>query len=117
VVGGWQLERGEQLLIAPWLMHHDPRWFSRPREFLPERWRDGLEERLPRHVYLPFGGGQRVCAGVHFASMEGTLVLAMAARALSFALVDPAEPELSPAITLRARGPLRLRVRRHIDQV
>jgi cytochrome P450 len=116
VVGGWQIRRGEQVLVAPWLMHHDPRWFPRPTEFSPGRWSEGLEQGLPRHVYLPFGGGQRICAGLHLATMEGAVILAMTARALEWTDEDQAEPVLNAAITLRPKHPLRLRFRRRSER-
>jgi cytochrome P450 len=114
VLGRWQIRRGEQVLICPWLVHRDPRHFERSAEFLPGRWAEGLEERLPRHAYLPFGSGPRVCAGMHFALMEGTVVLATLCRAfrLAAADVDAGEPALAPAITLRPRGAVRIRFTR-----
>jgi cytochrome P450 len=108
-VGSYLIHKGEQVLVTPWLMHRDPRWFDRPEAFVPERWTEGFEDGLPRHVYLPFGGGQRVCAGVHFASMEGTIILALLARRFGVEPVDAGELPLSPAITLRPAGPVRLR--------
>jgi cytochrome P450 len=109
VVGGWQLHEGEQVLVTPWLMHHDARWFADPRAFRPERWTPAFEEALPRHVYLPFGGGLRTCVGLHFALMEGAVILATLCRAKTVARADAGELPLSPAITLRPRDGVRLR--------
>jgi cytochrome P450 len=114
-VGRWRLEKGEQVLVAPWLMHHDARWFPDPRVFRPERWTPAFEEALPRHVYLPFGGGLRTCAGIHFALMEGAVVLATVCRAMKIERAggQPGDDlELSPAITLRPRAGVRLRFAR-----
>jgi cytochrome P450 len=109
VVGRFQIEKGEQVLVATWLMHQDARWFPDPGAFRPERWTPAFEEALPRHVYLPFGGGLRTCAGLHFALMEGAVVLATLCRSFTVARVDAASLELSPAITLRPRAGVRLR--------
>lgn len=111
-VGKWQLRAGDQVLVTPWVMHHDASLYERPREFLPERWMDGLQERLPRHAYLPFGGGSRMCAGVHFASMEGTVILSMLSRAATFTLVNSGNLPLNPTITLRPRDPVLVDVAR-----
>jgi cytochrome P450 len=111
VVGRFRIERGEQVLVTPWLMHHDARWFPEPGAFRPERWTDAFEEALPRHVYLPFGGGLRTCAGLHFALMEGAVVLATICRAMTVERADDGDLELSPAITLRPRAGVRLRFR------
>jgi cytochrome P450 len=114
VVGRFRIEKGEQVLVAPWLMHHDARWFPDPSAFHPERWTEAFEDALPRHVYLPFGGGQRTCAGLHFALMEGAVVLATICRAFSVERADRNvdDLELSPAITLRPRAGVLLRFRR-----
>ena len=62
--------------MFPWLSHRDPRWFDAPRRFRPQRWASGLASRLPRSVYLPFGGGPRMCNASHYALTEATLILA-----------------------------------------
>jgi cytochrome P450 len=110
VVGRWQIRRGEQVLVSPWLVHRDPRWFERPGDFLPERWLEGLDDRLPRHAYLPFGSGPRVCAGMHFALMEGTVVLSALCRRWRLHPAGAADDplEVSPAITLRPRRGVRI---------
>jgi len=113
VVGRWQVRAGDQVLVSPWLMHRDARRFERPAEFVPGRWEQGLEERLPRHAYLPFGSGPRVCAGLHFALMEGTVVLATLCRRWRFEPVDSGDLALSAAITLRPRDAVQLRFHRH----
>jgi cytochrome P450 len=109
VVGRWRIEQGEQVLVSPWLMHREARWFEQPETFSPARWEQGLEERLPRHAYLPFGSGPRVCAGLHFALMEGTVVLASLCRRWRLQPADQGELALNPAMTLRPRGPVRIR--------
>lgn len=110
VVGDFLFKRGDQVLIAPYLLHRDPRWFENPTEFRPERWQDGLAERLPRHVYMPFGGGPRICIGNFFALMEAQLVLAALLRAARFEPEGPADLKLLASITLRPIGGIRLKV-------
>lgn len=111
-LGGYRIEPGDQLLIPQWVLHHDARWFERPEAFLPERWLDGLEDRLPHHVYLPFGGGPRVCIGQHFAMMEAVLCLATLVQKVELAAVPGQSRDLSPAVTLRPRHGLKVVVKR-----
>jgi cytochrome P450 len=96
-------------------LHRDRRFFEDPESFRPERWSDGLAQRLPRFAYVPFGGGQRVCIGASFAQLEALLLLTTIARRFRFELVDPARPvEPSPVVTLRTRDNVGMRlIRRH----
>jgi cytochrome P450 len=79
-------------------------------EFRPERWLDGLQVRLPRGAYVPFGAGPRLCIGQSFALMEASLILATVARRLRFDL-DPGRTVTPfPSITLRPSGGVPARV-------
>jgi cytochrome P450 len=111
-LGGFRIDPGDQLLIPQWVLHHDARWFDRPAEFDPARWLDGLEERLPEHAYLPFGGGPRVCIGQHFAMMEAVLCLATMALRVEWSVLPGQSRALSPAVTLRPKHGMRVVVRK-----
>ncbi|MFO0673282.1 MAG: cytochrome P450 [Polyangiaceae bacterium] len=110
VVGPYAIPAGCQILMSAWALHHDPRQFQDPLAFRPERWLDGLAERLPKHAYMPFGGGTRVCIGNHFAMMEGALMISTLAGHLDFATTPETSLDLMAAITLRPRDALPLRV-------
>ncbi len=110
-LGDYKVRRGDLCAFSPYTLHRDPKYFDAPLEFRPERWLDGLFDRLPRYAYLPFGGGQRVCVGMHFAMMEAVLILGTIVRNVRFSkLKDAPELKFFPAITLRPAGPLVLGV-------
>jgi cytochrome P450 len=113
-VGGYELPKGAQLTVSPFVVQRDPRFFPEPERFLPERWLTPREPALPRFAYFPFGGGPRVCIGNHFAMMEATLVLATMLQQLELTVVPGYRLELAPSVTLRpARGvPVLVRRRR-----
>ena len=91
-------------------MHHDARWFDEPKRFNPDRWNDGLAERLPRHAYMPFGGGPRICIGNTFAMMEAVLLLTTIAQRFRFERISDEPVRPFRTITLRPRGGVTLRV-------
>ncbi len=103
-LGGYHIPEGSQILVPMFLMHRNPEYFTRPNSFEPERWLDGLADRLPRSVYMPFGGGPRVCIGNHFAMMEAVLLLATMIRDWSFRVSPDYKVELIPSITLRPKA-------------
>lgn len=103
-LGGYRIRAGSILLVSPWITHRDPRWYDAPDRFMPERWLDDLESRLPRCAYMPFSAGPRKCIGEGFAWMEEVLVLAVLASKWKIAVADPDEVTPRPLITLRLRG-------------
>jgi cytochrome P450 len=104
-LGGYRIPSRAVVVVSPWLVHHDERWWPRASAFLPERWAERSEDAADprRHTYLPFGAGPRMCIGEDFARLEAVALLATIARRWRFEL-DPAHPvELQPVITLRPR--------------
>ncbi|MFT6400521.1 MAG: cytochrome P450 [Bradymonadia bacterium] len=100
-IGGYQVKKGDQLVVPIAAMCRSERWFLRPNQYEPERWLDGLEERLPRFAFLPFGGGPRVCIGNHFAMMELVLVFVTIRMRHKFDVDPNFVLEHEPAVTLR----------------
>ena len=92
------------MLMSQWVMHRDPRYYDDPDTFRPERWLEGLANRLPSGAYFPFGDGPRRCIGQGFAMLEAAIVIATLAQRFQFRLV-PGHPVLpEPLITLRPRN-------------
>ena len=109
LVGGYEIEAGTTVLIAPLVLHRRPDIYPEPERFDPDRW---LRGETPQFAYVPFGGGARRCIGEEFAWTEGVLVLATLARAFRFALCDDREIETVALVTLRPKGPVAMRVTR-----
>jgi cytochrome P450 len=104
-IDGAKIPADSILMLSPWVVHHDPRWFPGPDQFQPERWRS---DDRPKFSYFPFGGGTRVCIGERFAWMEGVLLLATVAQMWRFKLV-PGHPVATNAlITLRAKHGMKM---------
>ncbi len=108
---GYAIDEGSVVVVSPWLLHHDPRWWPEPDSFRPERWVDDDPGR-PRYAFIPFGGGPRVCIGEPFARLEAAMLLASIARRWRFASTTDREPDLQAVITLRPRGGLPMVARR-----
>ncbi len=115
-VGGLPIKKGEQVWMIEWAVHRDPRWFEDPERFDPDRWAGDLQKRIPRYAYFPFGGGPRMCIGHAFATMEAVLLLASFARAFRAPLVAGHPIEAAPAITLRPKHGLKVRVEKRVQR-
>ncbi len=115
-IAGYHIVKNQVVLLAPYTLHRRPDFFPEPEKFDPERFTIDREKQLPRHAYLPFGAGPRVCIGNHFSMMEGHLLLAAIAQRVNFTLVPGQELVVDPThhLTLRPSGPVKLRVERRV---
>lgn len=59
------IEKGQKIIIPTFSLHSDPRYFSDPEAFNPERFSTKEKAMLPNGVYLPFGDGPRICIGMY----------------------------------------------------
>jgi cytochrome P450 len=103
------LRKGSVIVVSPWLLHRDERWWTEPDAFRLDRWADDATSARPRHAFLPFGGGPRMCIGEGFAQMEGELLIATIARRWRFELDAAQEISLQPVVTLRPKHGMRMR--------
>jgi len=107
-VGGYVIPADSIVLMSPWVMHHDSRYFPDPFKFDPERWTIEAKESRPKFSYFPFGGGPRVCIGEQFAWMEGVLLIATIAQKWRLRLAEGHRVDTKPMITLRPRYGMRM---------
>jgi cytochrome P450 len=103
-LAGQSIAPGGQMWMSPWVVHRDPRWYSAPRAFRPERWADGLERKLPSGAYMPYGSGPRICIGASLASAQLPMVVATVLSRVRLERVPGRAPKPFPSINLRPRG-------------
>jgi len=102
-LSGYRIPVGSNVVMSPWIMHRDPRFFEQPEKFNPDRWTTEATQRLPRFAYFPFGGGPRLCIGASFAMMEAALLTAAIAQRFQLRLVPGHPVAALPSITLRPK--------------
>jgi len=102
-IAGYTMPPRSLVLVSPYVIQHDARYFPDPERFDPERWTPEAREARPQFSYFPFGGGARRCIGEGFAWMEGILLIATLARAWCLRHVPDHRVALQPAITLRPK--------------
>ncbi|RZC90835.1 hypothetical protein C5167_028667 [Papaver somniferum] len=131
-VGGYEVRAGTRLFVNLWKLHRDPRVWSNPSEFKPERFLPqlnggsggeavNLDFRGQNFEYLPFGSGRRMCPGIDFALQTIHMALARLLHAFDFdndaagLVIDMTEgssltiPKLTPLeVYLRPRLPVKL---------
>jgi cytochrome P450 len=109
---GYPVAPGTFMVVSPYTIQRHPRYWERPEEFDPERFTPERSAGRPRHVYIPFGAGPRLCVGSRFALLEIQVALVLIARRFRFELVPdhPLVPE--SLVTLRPKYGVRLARRR-----
>lgn len=107
-VDGYVVPSGADIYMSQYVVHHDPRFFSNPFRFDPERWNPDPASSLPQFAYFPFGGGPRLCIGESFAWMEGIMLIAAIASRWKMHLVPGQNVVPKPLITIRPKGGMKM---------
>lgn len=109
-INGYTVSKGTEIWMSSWLTQRDPRWFSNPETFIPDRWLDGLEKRIPRYAYFPFGGGARTCIGNSLAQLAFTLILSIIAQHYHLEVLPDQIVEPEAGVTLRPKHGIKVRL-------
>ncbi|MCB1418563.1 MAG: cytochrome P450 [Notoacmeibacter sp.] len=82
---GVRIRRGTLVTIPVYAMHRHRKLWEAPDAFRPERFAGlAITDKALRGRYTPFGGGPRICLGMHFAMTEMIVVIANLLRAFRF---------------------------------
>ncbi|MER6071449.1 cytochrome P450 [Streptomyces sp. NPDC001817] len=100
VIGGYHVEPGTLVCVSQWVLHRHPAYWDAPDAYRPDRFAGAA---LPSHLYLPFGGGDRICVGQHLAMLEAVLVLATLAQSVRLETARGFEVEPEALVTLRPK--------------
>lgn len=114
-LGKWELPAGSIVIINHWLLHHDPRFYTDPECFDPERWEKDSVTPIPHLAYSPFSAGQRQCIGEGFAWMEGVLLLVTLAQYWQIRLAPYHQVEINPVLTLRPKYGMPMNLNRRAE--
>lgn len=103
-IGGTLLPARTIVFVSAYAQHRRADVWEDPERFDPDRFLPEREATRPKGAYLPFAAGPRFCIGMHFAMMEGPIVLATLLRRFRFE-IDP-KVEIAPDdfATLRPKG-------------
>ena len=60
-LGGYRIPVGANVVMSPWILHRDPRFFEQPEQFDPDRWTAQAAQHFPVSPTSPLGA-DRACA-------------------------------------------------------
>ncbi len=108
--GNIKVKKGDLVALCEYVIHRNARYFPDPERFDPGRFTPENEARIPRYAYFPFGAGRRICIGNQFALLEGQIILATVVQHATVSLVNSRPLRGDPLLTLRPKGPARMRI-------
>lgn len=94
------IEEGTTLLFSAIGLQYDPKYYERPKEFIPERQSNSNSKSFEEMPNVIFGEGPRNCLGIRFARIQSTLGVILVLRKFRFELGDQhknVELKLNPA--------------------
>lgn len=99
-----KIKKGTEIWYSHFINTHNPKYFSEPLEFKPERW---LETKLEdSFAFAPFFFGAHNCLGQHLAIMEIKLMLCEFVRRYNFKYHGDFVPKYTLNLTYAFKDPL-----------
>lgn len=92
-LGGFFIPAGTLVVALTGTVMWDPRYWSAPERFDPERFSvDRAEHRRTPGAYLPFGAGPHTCIGAQLAALEATAFFATLLRRYRLVALAAGDP-------------------------
>nr|XP_050868697.1 cytochrome P450 6a2-like isoform X5 [Vespula vulgaris] len=65
-----KVEPGTKIIIPIHSMQRDPRYWTNPEAFDPDRWNEERKGSINKYCFLPFGEGPRICVGLRMGLLQ-----------------------------------------------
>lgn len=99
---GFTIAKGWKVLWTTYGTHYNEEYFANPERFDPQRFEEGMT--IPPYVYVPFGGGPRICAGYHLAKLNILIFVHFAVTTFNWSLLHPDEPVVMDPLPFPSLG-------------
>ena len=109
-IAGHKIKAGDRIVLCPYVIHHDAKYWEDPEEFRPERFEPGRIKKRVKYSYLPFGAGKRFCLGGQLSQMEVALALTQLLRRFRPEYVGETPPRVAASVTLMPKDGLPFRL-------
>ncbi len=110
-IGGYHTPQETRILINISGLHHHPDYWENPWLFNPSRFENFEMKGENRFLFMPFGGGPRICIGNNFAMMEMQMINAMLSQHVELELLSKDIKPL-PQITLKPGDGVMMKIKK-----
>ncbi|KAJ6639105.1 Cytochrome P450 6k1 [Pseudolycoriella hygida] len=90
----YTMEKGTAVLIPVLGLQRDPKYYSQPDEFIPERFSPENLKSFDKMPYMPFGDGPRVCIGLRLGKLQTKVGLILMLQNFTYQLTESMQGEL-----------------------
>lgn len=82
-LNNYRIPKGFLVSVPIYAIHHDPKNWSDPEKFIPERFSSTEKTKHHPMAFIPFGDGPRNCIGMRFALLETKIMIVKALRVVA----------------------------------
>ena len=94
-IDGHLVKEGTRVIIPFKMINSDPKIFTNPDEFNPDRFSEEERPKIPNMSNFTFGFGRRICPGIHITKVELLVGVAVILRSLKLELL-PGHADVGP---------------------
>lgn len=93
IIDGYHIPKKSRILINTMAIGRDPKVWSEPERFFPERFvEDNVDIKGKDYRLIPFGSGRRMCPGMHLGLTVVRLVVAQLVHCFDWKLPNDMRP-------------------------
>jgi len=100
IPGGYRIPKEAVMIVAIHHIHNNPKVWSEPSKFDPDRWNTDAVKNRHKTSYVPFAAGPRMCIGFNFALEEVRVIISMLIYRYQFEKVGSDSMEYDPSFQL-----------------
>ncbi|MFT6716121.1 MAG: cytochrome P450 [Saprospiraceae bacterium] len=114
-INGFHVPANTSCTMPAILTHRSKEHWEKPDEFYPEHFLPEATKKRTKYAYFPFGGGQHLCIGEHFAMIEIQLAIIHILKKFNVKISTQEPVEMEMLITLKPKNKINVQFEKRIN--